>query len=317
MKKFLFVIGVFILGVFLNLYFTKPKVVEEKKNFVEEIVEEEFSPKKEETLDDARNSITSEELKEMLTTISSDEFSGRKPGSEGWNKTRDFIQKEYQSYGLETQLQHFNVGRISTENIIGIFKGHEKSDEYVVIGAHADHLGKRGNAIFHGSDDNGSGTVAILEVAEGLGKIKDKLKRNVVFISFSCEEMGLLGSKYYVDHPIYDLKKTVAMVNLDMVGYLNGNSLSCIGAGKNPKLSNFCRKLDENYPFSVNISNNVGGGSDHASFARAGVPIVFLHTGLHRNYHKPSDTIEKIDFNGLTEISRFTLDLVWKISQDF
>lgn len=266
--------------------------------------------------DKAKTTIKSDDLKSYLSFLASDTCAGRKPGTPGWEQAKSFVVNKFKEFGLtpvnQNYLQPFQAGSINTENIIGYVAGTDPAltNEIVIVGAHLDHLGQRGGRTFYGADDNGSGSVSMLEIAQAISQMK--LKRTVVFMSFSAEEMGLLGSKHYVEHPLFPLKNVVLMVNLDMVGYLKGkSSLEAIGVR-----SEFFKKMidecDNGYPFVVQPTAQISGGSDHAPFARAGIPVMFLFTGIHGNYHQPTDTIEKVDFVGMENIAKFAFDVVVK-----
>lgn len=205
-----------------------------------------------------------------------------------------------------------------TYNVLAYLPGNDPDlkDEVIVLGAHYDHLGygEVGARIFgeihNGADDNGSGVVALMEVAEALSMIKDKINRTIVFITFSAEEYGLFGSRYYVENPIFPIENTVFMCNLDMIGYLD-EDLTALSTTSDT-IYDILEQLDEKYSFGVYITAD-GGGSDHYHFQQAGVPTTFLHTGLHDNYHTPEDDIEYINFEGLTQISKFIFELIYEV----
>ncbi|MBP6001998.1 MAG: M28 family peptidase [Pyrinomonadaceae bacterium] len=219
-------------------------------------------------------------------------------------------------------------------NVIGILPGTDPllKDEAIVIGAHYDHLGRGGQGslapnsqeVHHGADDNASGTSAVIELARKFASEK-KNRRTMIFVSFSGEEEGLLGSKYYVNNPVYPLEKTVAMLNLDMVGRLNESKLNVGGIGsasewktlveaKNPRqvtdTSNSGNVSMSLAPtFKLQLSEDGYGPSDHASFYGKQVPVLFFFTGTHLDYHKPSDTAEKINFEGLKNINAYVTEI--------
>jgi hypothetical protein len=176
-----------------------------------------------------------------------------------------------------------------TANVVGLLEGHDKllRNEYIVVGAHYDHLGFGGQgsgsrmpdtiAIHNGADDNASGTALVMDLAKKLSAQKKKLKRSVIFIAFSGEEMGLLGSKYFVNHPLVDIKKIKAMFNFDMVGRYNKekNSISISGTGTSLEADTILRLLEKGLPFLVTHSPDGYGPSDHASFYAANIPVFF------------------------------------------
>ena len=279
-------------------------------------------------LDDCRSEedITVEESRKTLSYLASDEMEGRKPGNPGNFIAVSFIKKEFESYGLETHLQKFTytfrwrVGlirwrtvEIETMNVIGVLKG--TSDKHVVIGAHMDHLGLDGDGdAYNGADDNASGTTAVLELAEAFGKSDTKPKDTIVFIAFNAEELGLLGSKHYVSDPLLPLDDCKLMINLDMVGRLRGTTVTAQGGNLSRSVTQLVDKLDDNYPFDVNITVP-GNRSDHAPFNWNGVPVLFFHTGTHPQYHRTTDDSDLINYEGLVNIAKFVKDLTVEVTK--
>jgi hypothetical protein len=210
------------------------------------------------------------------------------------------------------------VNNLESSNVVGVIPGSDKKDEYVVLSAHYDHLGKKGDVIWYGADDDGSGSVSVMQMAEAFSTAAKKGKgprRTLVFLIVSGEEKGLLGSDYYSEHPLYPMDKTTADLNTDMVGrvdterptadslnyvYVIGHDklstdLPIINEAANKKSSNIT--LDYKYD-DPNDKNFIYYRSDHYNFAKKGVPILFFYDGmLLADYHKPTDTIEKINFD--------------------
>jgi len=279
-------------------------------------------------IDDCRSEedITVEESRKTLSYLASDKMEGRKPGNPGNFIAVSFIKKEFESYGLETHLQKFTytfrwrVGlirwrtiEIETMNVIGVLKG--TSDKHVVIGAHMDHLGLDGDGdAYNGADDNASGTTAILELAEAFGKSDARPKDTIVFIAFNAEELGLLGSKHYVSDPLLPLDDCKLMINLDMVGRLRGTTVTAQGGNLSRSVTQLVDKLDDNYPFDVNITVP-GNRSDHAPFNWNGVPVLFFHTGTHPQYHRTTDDPDLINYEGLVNIAKFVKDLTVEVTK--
>jgi Peptidase family M28/PA domain/PDZ domain len=218
---------------------------------------------------------------------------------------------------------------IPTKNVVGVLEGAgPHAGETVVIGGHYDHLGHGGivsgslapfsRQIHNGADDNASGTTMVLELARRLGARRDPLPRRVVFIAFSGEERGLLGSRYYVEHPLYPLASTVMMINCDMVGRLNDkNDLTMIGTGTTPGIDVLVAALGKSAGLNVKTIASMTdgfGGSDHESFYNKNVPVLFAFTGIHGDYHKPSDDSDKINYAGMERIADYleliALDLI-------
>lgn len=294
----------------------------------------------------AEEKITKEDSKAILSYLASDELEGRGTGKEGNRKAAYFIAKKFEEYGLEPinppvyiqpvplprpvdgygYFQEFDysytvrVGlfrrrtvTVKTSNVVGILRG--QSDRCIVIGAHFDHLGIRGGKIYNGADDNASGTTALLELAEAFAsgddtRAKEQPKYTLVFAAFSAEEVGLIGSKFYVKNPAVPLKNHNLMINLDMVGRLSGDNptLSLYSGNLSTRLKESINKLDDNYPFSFNFVP-AGSRSDHAPFSWKGIPVLFFHTGSHPQYHQPTDDEHLINYDGLVEITKYIFEL--------
>ncbi len=204
-------------------------------------------------------------------------------------------------------------------NVLAMVKGTDKvlSDEYIVVGAHFDHLGWGGvNSLYrgkspqihNGADDNASGTSVLLELADRISK--NPLKRSVIFFAINCEEMGLLGSNYYVRNPLVPLEKTVFMLNLDMVGRMQDNKMNIIGTGSSPYFSQLVDSIAAIDNLILSKSTDPYGASDHTSFYSNNVPVLFFFTGLHSDYHLPSDDFEKINFDGMLKVADFSAKLL-------
>jgi len=218
---------------------------------------------------------------------------------------------------------------IETKNVIGVLDGAgPHAGETIVIGGHYDHLGHGGmtsgslaifsSDIHNGADDNASGTSMVLELARRLGARRDPPPRRVVFIAFSGEERGLLGSKYYVAHPLFALSSTVMMINCDMVGRLNAkNELTMIGTGTTPGIDVLVDALGKSAGLAIKKVAGMTdgfGGSDHESFYDKHIPVLFAFTGIHSDYHRPSDDSDRINYAGMARIADYleliVLDLV-------
>jgi Zn-dependent M28 family amino/carboxypeptidase len=220
---------------------------------------------------------------------------------------------------------------INVKNVIGVLEGKGPlANETVVIGAHYDHLGRgergtrsRGSkAIHYGADDNGSGTTAVLELARRFAGIKDRQGRRLVFMLFSGEERGLLGSAYYCRNPIFPLKDTVAMINLDMVGRLRDDpkikkgNLEIGGIGSAKSFETTIDEINKTYDFNIKKTRSGTGPSDHTSFYVKGVPVFFFFTGMHSEYHTPADKPETINFEGMKKIVEMIEELANKLAAD-
>lgn len=207
-----------------------------------------------------------------------------------------------------------------TANVIGLLEGSDPTlkDEYVVIGAHLDHLGMGGTgslhassepAIHYGADDNASGTAGILGMVRYFTQENaPRPKRSILFMGFSGEEMGLLGSDHYVKNPLRPIEKTVAMINMDMVGRLRDNRLIVTGSGTAKEWDVLLNEANRTAGFQLARSEDGFGASDQQSFYLKNIPVLFFFTGTHDDYHKPTDTSEKINYDGLTKILGLVAD---------
>jgi Zn-dependent M28 family amino/carboxypeptidase len=203
-------------------------------------------------------------------------------------------------------------------NVLGVLPGRDPAvkDEVIALGAHFDHLGWGGRgsgslrpdepAIHNGADDNASGSSALLELAEEFGRRASSLRRSVLFIAFNAEERGLLGSNHYVSHPTLPLARTVAMINMDMVGRLKDDQLTVYGIATSPAWDSLITRLNrEGGGFSVKQVADGVGPSDHSSFYTKEVPVLFFFTGTHDDYHKPSDDWQTLNYDGHQRVARF------------
>jgi aminopeptidase YwaD len=209
-----------------------------------------------------------------------------------------------------------------TSNVIGLLEGNDPQlkNEVIVIGAHFDHVGWGGPgsgsmqsdivAIHNGADDNASGTAAVLELAQAFSAHRNEIQRSHLFITFSGEEMGLLGSAHYVKNPPLPLDKTIAMINLDMVGRLRDSSLTVEGIGTSSIWKEIVERENTAFNFKLRLGQRGSGPSDHASFYGKDIPVLFFFTGLHEDYHRPSDDWEKINYEGEQRIAQFAFNIV-------
>lgn len=214
--------------------------------------------------------------------------------------------------------------RVRTQNVVALIEGSDKTlkNEYVVIGAHYDHLGMGGqgsgsrepdvNAVHNGADDNASGVAAIIEIGEKLASIKKQLKRSVILIAFDAEEMGLLGSTYFVKNSPVDLKSIDAMFNFDMIGRMDPEKKALIvnGTGTSVEAETILNKHQPDYKLELAFSPEGYGPSDHAAFYGEDIPVFFFTTGAHPDYHTPQDDVELINFEGGKLVSDFAFEVV-------
>ncbi len=211
----------------------------------------------------------------------------------------------------------------TAHNVSGYIPG--ETDEYVVIGAHFDHLGlgeqfsmapSQAGTVHPGADDNASGTAGVIELARWFAT-QPNLKRGVLFLTFAGEELGLLGSSYYVNHPELPLRNAVAMINLDMIGRVSDGKLYIGGAGTGTTLRPILDQIAPGSTLKVDFSDSGGyGSSDHTSFTTREVPVLFFFSGLHGDYHKPSDTWDKIDAPDAAKVLQLAGSVAFKLASD-
>jgi hypothetical protein len=204
----------------------------------------------------------------------------------------------------------------TVHNVAGFLPG--STDEYVVIGAHYDHLGlgeqfsmapSKIGTIHPGADDNASGTAGVIELARWYAK-QPKQKRGILFLCFAGEELGLLGSSYYVSHPTFPLERAVAMINMDMIGRIRDSKVFIGGVGSGSNLKATIEEIQPKYQLRMDFSDSSGyGSSDHTSFTTKQVPVLFFFSGLHSDYHRPSDTWDKIDAPGAVKLLALVSDV--------
>ncbi len=291
--------------------------------------------------------ITPAKLKDHLEIVASDEMQGRNTGSPGQKKVGNYLISQYKKYGISFPTgakdfyQHvpasFMKGRNGevlpdSENIWAFIIGSEHPEEIVVVSAHYDHVGVKDGVIYNGADDDGSGTVALLEIANAFKKAqKDGKgpKRSILILHVTGEEHGLHGSRFYSENPLFPLANTVADINIDMIGrrddahkdtnnyiYLIGSDrlstdLHNIGEAVNKKYLN----LDLDYKYNdLNDANRFYYRSDHYNFAKNGIPSVFLFNGVHADYHKPGDKVEKIEFDALAKRAQLAFLIAWEVA---
>ncbi|PJX24473.1 peptidase M28 [Psychroflexus sp. S27] len=290
-------------------------------------------------------SIKSADLSDYLNVLASDEFEGRETGTPGQKKAAEFLKNFYASLNIkggdirdntpyyQNIPSEFYDDRFGdSENVIAMIEGSELPDEYLVISAHYDHLGKRNGQIYNGADDDGSGTVAVMEIAEAFKKAArngHQPKRTVIFLHFTGEEKGLLGSKFYTENPIYDLDKTIANLNIDMIGRRdkahqnNGNYVYLIGSDRlSSELHQISEdanatytNLDLNYKYNEEDDpNRFYYRSDHYNFAKFDIPVIFYFNGVHADYHMPTDTVEKIEYDILEKRAKLIFYTAWELA---
>ena len=294
--------------------------------------------------------ITKDDLFEHLSVLANDNMKGRLTGSVEQKMAAHYIAKHFAdnelmkvanwvndstqiySYFQKFYLKEYFGGRFSpminptpenikskgvmaTENVLGLVEGTDKKEEFVLISAHYDHIGTKNGTVYNGADDDGSGIVAMMEIAQAFAKAKKEghpPRRSILFIAFTGEEQGLLGSSYYTNHPLIPLSNIVCDLNIDMVGRIdrehrkNHDYLYLVGSDRISKdlhiLSENTNKstlnLELNYKYNAESDpDQLYYRSDHFNFATRGIPVIFYTSGLHPDYHESTDDLEKIDFD--------------------
>jgi hypothetical protein len=271
-----------------------------------------------------------DQLKKDMVFLCGDDLAGRKAGSMENLKAALYIAGEFQKIGLETlrpqvataimpssYLQSFEVKEKALQNVVGCIRGSSNKDEAIIIGAHYDHLGidEKTKQIYYGTDDNASGVAALLGIARQFNMTARPPKRTIIFIAFDGEEStesgGLLGSTNYVKNPLWDLKKTKFMLNLDTIGRMT-DKLYIFGQQTIPSLKVVLDKANGETKLNL-VYGEVASGSDQVVFWQARIPAYFLFGGANQDYHRPSDTADKINYEGLEKITglagRFIMDV--------
>ena len=291
-----------------------------------------------------KSTITASDLKKHLTKLTSSEFEGRRTGEKGQKLAANYIKEFYEAMYMEAGVsegQYFQTipkeffkgkANYASENVLGFIYGIEKPEEVVVISAHYDHLGIQEGKVYAGADDNGSGTAALLEIAAAFRQayVEDEgPKRSILFLSLTGEEEGLFGSRYYAENPIFPFDKTIADLNIDMVGRVdeahkgNQNYVYLIGADKlseelhfiSEAVNNKYTQLELDYKYNdEKDKNRFYYRSDHYNFAKNGVPVIFYFNGTHADYHKATDTEEKINYEILEKRAQLVFLTAWELA---
>ena len=297
------------------------------------------------TAEDYAKTITSEVLKTHLYTFAGDQMEGRMTGENGNNKAAEYLRNFYIDQGVDGPIEkgnyyqtipasYFNGGSNGnpSQNVVAMIKGSEKPEEIIVLSAHYDHVGTENGEIFNGADDDGSGTVALIEIANAFQQAKNEgngPKRSILILHVTGEEIGLYGSRYYTENPLFPLANTITNLNVDMIGRIgsekegNDNYIYLIGSDKLSQglhdLSEATNKkyinLDLDYTYNDdNDPNRFYYRSDHYNFAKKNIPVIFYFNGTHEDYHQASDTPEKINYELLAKRSKLIFFTAWEIA---
>lgn len=293
------------------------------------------------------NTISASDLKKHLYIVAGDEMQGRDTGTEGQKKAGRYLIEQYKSEGMsfpkgakdfyqpvpaEFMQRQFSPKLGNSENIWAYIEGSEKPDEVLVISAHYDHVGMKNGEVYNGADDDGSGTVALLEIAQAFMQAKKDgygPKRSILFLHVTGEEHGLHGSRYYSENPLFPISNTIADLNIDMIGRRddahrdNGNYVYVIGSDRlstdlhniNEEANKKYTNLNLDYTFNAdNDPNQFYYRSDHYNFAKKGIPIIFYFNGVHADYHKPGDTPDKIEYDLLSKRAQLAFVTAWELA---
>ncbi|MNK15883.1 Leupeptin-inactivating enzyme 1 precursor [compost metagenome] len=291
--------------------------------------------------------ISEADLKKHLYIVASDEMEGRNTGEAGQKKAGKYLIDQYKSNGIsfpkgakdfyqhvpaEFMAKAFSPKLGDSENIWAFIEGSEKPDEILVISAHYDHVGMKNGEVYNGADDDGSGTVALLEIAQAFMQAKKDgygPKRSILFLHVTGEEHGLHGSRYYSENPLFPIANTIADLNIDMIGRRDdmhkndGNYVYVIGSDRlstdlhniNEEANKKYTKLALDYTFNdENDPNQFYYRSDHYNFAKKGIPIIFYFNGVHEDYHKPGDTPDKIEYDLLAKRAQLAFVTAWELA---
>ncbi len=294
----------------------------------------------------AYKEIKAADLKKNLYVIASDEMEGRDTGSPGQKKAGEYMVNYYKNLGIsfpgalgsyyqkvpsDFMKKRGGSNLPDSENILAFIEGSEKPEEIVVVSAHYDHVGMQNGVVYNGADDDGSGTVAVMEIAKAFQAAKKAgkgPKRSILFLHVTGEEHGLFGSEFYTDNPVFPLANTVVDLNIDMIGrddpenrgkqyvYVIGSEmlssqLKVINEEANKRTNN----LELNYKYDdPKDPQRLYYRSDHYNFAKNNVPVAFFFDGIHEDYHKPTDDVEKIDYELLAKRTQLVFATAWEIA---
>ena len=295
---------------------------------------------------DYASTISADDIRKHMYIYAGDAMEGRMTGSKGQKLASEYLRNFYQDQGIASPIEENNYYQTipaeyftrmkdpqPSENVVAFIKGSEKPEEIIILSAHLDHVGKddEGN-VYNGADDDGSGTIAILEMAEAFQKaVKEGNgpKRSILFLHVTGEEIGLFGSKYYTDNPLFPLANTICNLNTDMIGridpdkasspnyiYLIGSdilsqTLHDVSEAVNTKYVNL--ELDYKYN-DKDDPNRFYYRSDHYNFAKNNIPIIFYFNGVHEDYHKITDTPDKIEYDLMETRTKLIFHTAWEVA---
>jgi hypothetical protein len=275
----------------------------------------------------ATASITKDELKNHIDVLADDTFEGREAGSRGGRAAGNYILKAFESYGLVpageggTYVQSFNG---SSRNILGLVEGSDPQlkQQTILVGAHYDHVGygRRTNSfgpwgyIHNGADDNASGVSGLLEIVDAVKKLPEAPKHSILFACWDGEEQGLLGSRHWVGHPTIPLARIALAVNMDMIGRMKNGKLEVLGSRSGAGFRRFVSEANLDSAATIDFDWTLKADSDHWPFYERHIPILMFHTGLHEDYHRPSDDAHRINQQGLEGVARIVFRMLARVA---
>lgn len=282
-----------------------------------------------------------EAIRHHLAFLTADALEGRGVGTAGLDSAAVYLATTFARIGLQpagteaffqqfvidetaATAAHAGVGNLPVRNVVGVLPGRGRlAGQAVVLGAHYDHLGYGGfgsldpdsaGVVHNGADDNASGTAALIETARILAPRRAEDVRTIVFVAFTAEELGLIGSSHYVKHPVVPVDSTLAMINFDMVGRLRDGKVLAIGTGSALELPSLLEGVNGLHGLTVSLVEDPWGRSDHSSFYGDSIPVVHLFTDNHEDYHRTTDDWPKINVEGIRQIVDFAADLAWTLA---
>ena len=270
-----------------------------------------------------RAALKADLLYRHVEVLADDSLEGREAGERGGQAAAGYLRRQLEDAGVApggTEGGYFQLFGRGYRNVIGVLPGqdHQLRDEYVVVSAHYDHVGygNRRNSngpigyIHNGADDNASGTATLIELARALDQLNPGPRRSILLVFWDAEEKGLLGSEHWVAHPTVPLSQVKLMINMDMVGRLRGNRLEVVGTRTAAGLREFVSRCNVDPNLTLGFPWLVTNNSDHYSFIDREIPSLLIHTGLHDDYHRPSDDVEKLNRPGMEQVARFLIQVV-------
>ena len=260
---------------------------------------------------------------DLLKVLSNEDFESIKKEIDKNEKQKSILIKSELEASIDIKIE-----TVSISNVVGVLRKEQNktNNNYIVIGAHFDHLGygQSGsgslapgkNIIHNGADDNASGTAVLIDLAYKFSKLKKKLNNDIIFVAFNAEEQGLLGSKFFVDNIGNDINNIKTMINLDMIGRMKNNQLTIGGIGTADVFGKIVDNANKNIDIDISKSASGQGPSDHSSFYNKNIPVLFFHTGGHDDYHKPSDDWTKINVEGINRINNLIFNVVFDVDSN-